>query len=231
MSKKKKLSTRNMVEGFIKLYFGKGDIYEDPDLYNELVLRYKNRAEMATDLANIMQEYVPTSPQQPATILEEAAGTGIVTKELASRSYHVVATDLSSRFLEKINAETDINQVTTHQADMNKPLTFPDSSFDGLTTVCANRYISVEGLPVFLNEAYRVLKDGGVFVWPVILSDFLIWKKNAGVSQPSRVGTLSSRIQHHGFEIVDIRDEDTEVMHRGKLQPVSTKYIVARKPG
>lgn len=229
MAERKETSFRGKAEGFVRLYLAKGGIYDDPDLYDELVLHHKKRGEMAVDLANIMQEYVPTSLEHPATILEEAAGTGIVTRELSSRAYHVVATDVSSRFLEKINAETDRSQVTTHQANMNEPLPFPDNSFDGLTTACANRYISAEGFPVFLGEAHRVLKDDGVFVWPVALADALIWKKNAGLTQPSRAGTLSRSMQAHGFDILDIRDENREIMRRGRLEPSTTKYIVARK--
>lgn len=63
---------------------------------------------------------------------------------------------------EKLVAEREGYQIEILQADMTKPLPFPDESFDLIFHPVSNCYVE-EVEPIF-KECYRILKKGGIFL-------------------------------------------------------------------
>lgn len=63
---------------------------------------------------------------------------------------------------EKVVAEREGYRIEIIQADMTKPLPFPDESFDIIFHPVSNCYVeTVEGI---FKECYRILKKGGIFL-------------------------------------------------------------------
>jgi SAM-dependent methyltransferase len=100
-------------------------------------------------------------------VLEIAAGTGVVTRNLASalpESVAIVATDLNQSMLDTASAIGTARPVVWRQADaMHLP--FPDGTFDAV--VCQFGVMFFPGKSKAFSEAHRVLRDGGVLVFNV----------------------------------------------------------------
>ena len=121
---------------------------------------------------------------EPQDVLETAAGTGVVTRALASRlptNVRYVATDLNQPMLDHAAAkQSDKNQVTWQQADA-LALPFKDEEFD--VVVCQFGAMFFPDKVAASREARRVLKPGGRFffnVWDRISANEL------AVSSPTR---------------------------------------------
>ena len=140
------------------------DLDVDPQAYEAYVTSTGRRIEHARVLADLMERYVPiTSGEEQACILDIAAGTGIISRSLAEKGYSVTATDVSQNALHYLNEQS--SGIETVHADMNEKLPFEDESFEGVTSVWANRFI--KDTDAFLSDVHRILKPGGVFVWPI----------------------------------------------------------------
>jgi SAM-dependent methyltransferase len=101
------------------------------------------------------------------SVLEIAAGTGVVTRAMASalpESVAIVATDLNQAMLDHAAAVGTKRAVEWRQADAMK-LPFPDHSFDAV--VCQFGVMFFPDKPKAFAEARRVLKPGGVFLFNV----------------------------------------------------------------
>jgi SAM-dependent methyltransferase len=102
-----------------------------------------------------------------ARVLEIAAGTGVVTRELArilSPSVAIVATDLNEPMLEQAREVGTSRPVEWRQADaMNLP--FPDGMFDAV--MCQFGVMFFPDKARAFSEAHRVLRRGGIFVFNV----------------------------------------------------------------
>ena len=100
-------------------------------------------------------------------VLEIAAGTGVVTRTLASvlpERVSIVATDLNQPMLDHASAVGTQRPVEWRQADaMNLP--FPDGSFDAV--VCQFGVMFFPDKAKAFSEARRVLSPGGVFIFNV----------------------------------------------------------------
>ena len=97
----------------------------------------------------------------PRRVLEIAAGTGVVTRVLASwlpPSTRIVATDLSDAMLQVAQTLGTSRPVTWQQADAMQ-LPFPDGSFDAV--VCQFGAMFFPDKPHAFAEARRVLAPGG----------------------------------------------------------------------
>ena len=115
----------------------------------------------ATDLANRLRS------RPLSRVLEIAAGTGVVTRALASAlpgSVAIVATDLNQAMLDHAAAVGTKRAVEWRQADaMQMP--FGDAMFDAV--VCQFGVMFFPDKPKAFAEARRVLKPGGVFIFNV----------------------------------------------------------------
>ncbi|HET8833823.1 MAG TPA: class I SAM-dependent methyltransferase [Gemmatimonadales bacterium] len=100
-------------------------------------------------------------------VLEIAAGTGVVTRRLAStlpESVAIVATDLNQAMLDQAAATGTSRPVEWRQADASA-LPFPDQSVDAV--VCQFGVMFFPDKPRAFAEARRVLRPAGVFLFNV----------------------------------------------------------------
>ena len=107
------------------------------------------------------------SPRPLARVLEIAAGTGVVTRALASalpESVSIVASDLNQGMLDRAAAVGTRRAVEWRQADAAR-LPFTDGAFDAV--VCQFGVMFFPDKPGAFSEARRVLRPGGVFVFSV----------------------------------------------------------------
>ena len=131
-----------------------------PKLYEEYLVPQIFES-YAADVANRLRA------RSPSRVLEIAAGTGVVTRALASAlptDVSIVATDLNQAMLDHAARIGTTRAVEWRQADaMHLP--FADDAFDAV--VCQ---FGVMFFPDKVNayaEARRVLRQGGVFVFSV----------------------------------------------------------------
>ncbi|MES3000407.1 MAG: class I SAM-dependent methyltransferase [Pseudomonadota bacterium] len=99
----------------------------------------------------------------PGQVLELAAGTGVVTRQLAQMldaSTSIVATDLNPAMVEEAARIGTVRPVEWRQADAMK-LPFDDASFDAV--VCQFGAMFFPDRPPAYREARRVLRPGGLF--------------------------------------------------------------------
>jgi len=100
-------------------------------------------------------------------VLEVAAGTGVVTRRLASvlpASVAIVATDLNQPMLDYASVVGTARPVEWRQADATT-LPFADESFDAV--VCQFGVMFFPDKAKALAEARRVLVPGGIFIFNV----------------------------------------------------------------
>jgi ubiquinone/menaquinone biosynthesis C-methylase UbiE len=105
---------------------------------------------------------------EPREVLETAAGTGVLTRAIASHlpaSARIVATDLNQPMLDHAAArQPDGGRIAWKQADA-LALPFEDQSFDAVACQFGAMFFP-DKLQGF-KEAYRVLKPGGRFFFSV----------------------------------------------------------------
>jgi SAM-dependent methyltransferase len=115
----------------------------------------------AADLVNRV------ASQSLGRVLEIAAGTGVVTRKLASvlpESVAIVATDLNQAMLDLASKVGTKRPVEWQQADALQ-LPFEDSGFDAV--VCQFGVMFFPEKSKAFSEARRVLRSGGVFMFNV----------------------------------------------------------------
>ena len=94
-------------------------------------------------------------------VLGLASGGGQQMPILTALGAHCVCLDYSKKQLdsERLVAEREGYEIELVQADMTKPLPFPDESFDLIVHPVSNCYIE-DVLPLW-KECFRILKKGG----------------------------------------------------------------------
>src|SRR5487761_2121784 len=105
--------------------------------------------------------------REPTSVLEIAAGTGVVTRRLASTlapAATIVATDLNQAMLDQAASMGMSRPVEWRQADATQ-LPFTDESFD--VVVCQFGVMFFPDKPRAFSEARRVLRPGGAFIFNV----------------------------------------------------------------
>ena len=115
----------------------------------------------AAELANRV------AARNPARVLEIAAGTGVVTRHLASalpEKSSIIATDLNPPMLDQAQAIGTKRPVEWRQADAMQ-LPFPDEMFDAV--VCQFGAMFFPDKAKAFSEARRVLRPGGAFLFNV----------------------------------------------------------------
>ena len=103
--------------------------------------------------------------RSPTRVLEIAAGTGVVTRRLASalpESVSILATDLNQPMLDMASAVGTRRPVEWRQADAMQ-LPFGDATFDAV--VCQFGVMFFPDKAKAFSEARRVLGPGGVFIF------------------------------------------------------------------
>ena len=96
-------------------------------------------------------------------VLDSGCGTGNVTIELLGRGHVVHAVDMSEKALDilgkrcaKLGQRPRVHRLSAEH------LPFEDKTFDGITSMFVAHF--VDDLQGYLEEHYRVLRRGGVFV-------------------------------------------------------------------
>ena len=110
-----------------------------------------------------------------ARVLEIGAGMGENTEFLLNQGFNVHATDISSKsveFLKKKYAPYSLFEAEV--ADMES-LPFNDNSFD---VICSAGSLSYGDNSIVMNEIYRVLVKGGIFIAIDSLNNNPIYKLN-----------------------------------------------------
>ena len=100
-------------------------------------------------------------------VLEIAAGTGVVTRAMASLpngKFSIVATDLNQAMLDEAAALGTARPVQWQQADA-MALPFSDDEFDAVVCQFGAMFFPDKGKA--FGEARRVLKPGGVFLFNI----------------------------------------------------------------
>jgi SAM-dependent methyltransferase len=108
-----------------------------------------------------------TVRRYPARVLEIAAGTGVVTRQLAKMlppQVSIVATDLNQAMLDHAAATGTARPVAWRQADALH-LPFPNADFD--LVVCQFGVMFFPDKARAFAEARRVLRSGGQFIFNV----------------------------------------------------------------
>ncbi|MEC5216713.1 ubiquinone/menaquinone biosynthesis C-methylase UbiE [Actimicrobium sp. GrIS 1.19] len=171
-------------------------------------------APYADDLAQRVAQRV--AQRQPSRLLEIAAGTGAVTRRLASTllpSVQIVATDLSQPMLDQAAAIGTARPVEWQQADAMQ-LPFPDGAFD--MVVCQFGVMFLPDKAAAFAEVRRVLGPGGVFlfnVWDRIEhNEFAATVSDAlAALYPGDPPQFMQQVPHGYFDTEAIRQD----LHRG----------------
>lgn len=103
----------------------------------------------------------------PSRVLEIAAGTGVVTRQLAAalpERVPIVATDLNQAMLDQASQVGTTRPVEWRRADAMQ-LPFEDGAFDAM--VCQFGVMFFPDKPQAFAEARRVLRPGGALVFSV----------------------------------------------------------------
>ena len=149
-------------------------------------------------------------------LLEIGAGTGQNTGFLIDMSYKVCATDISLEFLEVMNKKFHgcINFYTQY-ADMEK-LPFTEESFD---VICSAGSLSYGDNEIVMNEIYRVLKPGGMFIAVDSLNNNPIYKFNRYIRYLKKERPKSTLLRMPTICLID--------KYAQKFIPVEIKYFGA----
>lgn len=129
-----------------------------PEIYDKLLVPLIF-APYATDLARRV------ASRGADNVLELAAGTGVVTRAMATAlppAARITATDLNQPMIDHARGVGTARAVEWRQADAMR-LPFPDASFDAV--VCQFGVMFFPQKSVAFSEARRVLRPGGAFLF------------------------------------------------------------------
>ncbi|MGE0828454.1 MAG: class I SAM-dependent methyltransferase [Hyphomonadaceae bacterium] len=120
---------------------------------------------------NIFEDYAADIARRaialkPASVLELAAGTGVVARKLRDglpAETTLTITDLNAPMLEVARAKFDANENVAFAAADAMKLDYPDASFDVI--VCQFGVMFFPDKQASFREALRVLKPGGAYLF------------------------------------------------------------------
>jgi ubiquinone/menaquinone biosynthesis C-methylase UbiE len=151
---------------------------------------------------------------EPREVLETAAGTGVLTRAMASRlppQARIMATDLNPPMLNHAQSQSRDGRITWRQADA-LALPFQDQSFDAVACQFGAMFLpdKVQGY----REARRVRKRGGHFlfnVWDRISENQFadVVTQALATLFPQDPPRFMARIPHGYHDVETIREELT----------------------
>ena len=119
---------------------------------------------MRKDRAAYEELYALIRPAVKAkTVLELAAGTGLIAKHIVNAAAHIVATDASAEMIAEAKRDNQSAKLHFSVQDMFC-LPYADKSFD--TVIVSNALHIVPQPEKALAEIHRVLRDDGVLIAP-----------------------------------------------------------------
>lgn len=157
-----------------------------PKLYDEYLVPLIFEPYALDLVSRLRSRFAPrSSVGSLSRLLEIAAGTGVVTRALASElseNVSIVATDLNQAMLDQAIAMGTKRRVEWHQADAME-LPFRDEEFDAV--VCQFGAMFFHNKPKAFSEARRVLKPSGIFI-------FSVWDR---ISENEFADTVTSALE------------------------------------
>lgn len=179
-----------------------------PEIYDRFLVPLLFE-QYARDLADQLAKF------EPRDVLETAAGTGALTRAIASRlpaQVRIVATDLNQPMLDRAAANDPVDgRIDWRQADA-LALPFKDQSFDAVACQFGVMFFpdKVQGY----KEARRVLKPGGGFlfnVWDRISENAFADVVTAALAGlfPKDPPSFMARTPHGYHDVAVIRSELT----------------------
>ena len=200
--------------------------YAYPDWYNHFINAFGQRTALSKQTLRMMKGLLPTS--RAAHILDLAAGTGLNSNPFLSAGYRVTALDLSTSMTDYLTSQGRLSSVV--QADMNFDLPFREEAFDGVTTLFSNRYIVDRG--AFIQEIHRVLRPGGIFIWPIFRHDKKLIQNHHLAASPdiANVELMRDAVREAGFsEVGSIKRDPFRMIARQLRMSYSPDFVVAKK--
>jgi len=209
---------------------GTNGAYADPVRYDRLQEQwFSRRPELARGTAEVVTAFIKPNGK----ICEAAAGTGILSLQLAERGFHVTCTDIQRNALEHLQNKAKEKgleeRIVTSVIDMNRPFPLEENTYDGVVQLRANRYIVGN---TFYTEFYRILKKGGKALLSTFTIDQLLWWKNAGRKQHTTPEGIVSDLIEAGFkEVQRYKAKEIFSANNIKVPPyyVPSQFLVARK--
>ncbi len=173
-----------------------------PELYDALMVPMLF-APYAVDIASRL------AVLQPETVLETAAGTGAVTREIVARltpTARIVSSDLNPDMLARAQASISDNRITWAQADA-MALPFDAARFDAV--LCQFGVMFFPDRVQAYREARRVLKHGGTFlfnVWDSAAQNDFVRVASAELTRifPNDPPVFMARTPHGYFDLARI---------------------------
>lgn len=180
-------------------------------------------------------------------VLDAGCGTGEYSLMLASAGFTVTGVDYSPGMLDRARtkiAKAPQGSLSFHQADLDKPLDFPDNSFDHIISISV---LSFATRPAFTcSELARVLKPGGSLLLVVVTREAgrqktrqvikrrLTYLQNRSVLKTVLV-TIKALAEHIAARGYLSQDEVTGVVREAGLKTVSfypfARFtLLAKKP-
>jgi len=188
----------------------------------EVVMEIFNYPRVKKQIA-LFEKYLPKDEK----ILEGGCGLGPYLLYFHKKGYEITGIDYNQDPLDKIKK---YNKIVNVQAMDVKDLKFDDAFFGGYLSLGVIEHFS-EGPEKSIEEANRVLKNGGVFIVQVsIMNMFLmlkypweLFKRNKFIrrilkksqkdyywQQYFKAGRLKKILQERGFDVLEIRPMDHE---------------------
>lgn len=147
------------------------------------------------------------------SVLEIASGSGTHSKTILESKAFLTATDISLQSLKILKMRfSDFENLEIQVSDMEN-LKFSDNSFD---IVLSAGSLSYGNNIMVMNNIYRVLKPGGVFICVDSLDENFIYKANRFVHFLRGNRTLSTLKRMPNLKTLD--------MYRSKFSSFSIKY-------